>query len=310
MLAKLLADRPETVPAAARGLRTGQSDCVLARAQQDAVWDQTQAHNRLRSHLREYYPAIPEAFAGKRERLLAREARAVLAIAATLAAAVRPTHNRLKSAIKCSGRRRRIEAEAGRLLAVFHQAQLHQPPLVEEAMRRQTLALLPQLDAARRACEDLARDTEELFLQHPDAEIIASFPGLAGLTGARILAEIGDNRTRFESGRDLKAYAGSAPVTRESGKSRRVSHRRIKNSHLAATGRNWAFSALTASPGAHAHCNRRRDIGDHLSRRPSPLVQPHARPAPPLLGNPPEVRRNSRLVRTRPAPVHKGRLTQ
>ncbi|WP_329167165.1 IS110 family transposase (plasmid) [Streptomyces sp. NBC_01717] len=56
-----------------------------------------------------------------------------------------------------------------------------------------------------------------------------------------------DDRTRFETGQDLKAYAGSAPVTRESGKSRCVSQRRIKNSRLAATGRHWAFSALTAS---------------------------------------------------------------
>jgi hypothetical protein len=46
-------------------------------------------------------------------------------------------------------------------------------------MGRQTLALLVQLDAACRACEDLARDTEELFLEHLDAEIITSFPGLS-----------------------------------------------------------------------------------------------------------------------------------
>lgn len=47
---------------------------VLARAQQDAFWDRTRAHNRLRSRLREYHPAILEAFVDKRERLLAREA--------------------------------------------------------------------------------------------------------------------------------------------------------------------------------------------------------------------------------------------
>ena len=56
--------------------------------------------------------------------------------------------------------------------------------------------------------------------------------------------------------------AGSAPITRESGKSRRVTHRKIKNSRLAAVGRHWAFAALTASPGAHAHYNRRRSSGD------------------------------------------------
>jgi transposase len=235
---------------------------VLARAQQDAVWDRTRAHNRLRSHLREYYPAILEAFATKREQLLAREARAILAIAPTPAEAARLTRARLRTAVRQAGRQRRIEAETDRILEVFRRTWLRQPPLVERAMGRQTLALLAQFDAACHACDDLARETEELFLQHPDAEIITSFPGLATLTGARILAEIGDDRTRFAQAGDLKAYAGSAPVTRESGKSRHVTHRRIKNSRLAATGRHWAFAALTASPGAHAHYNRRRSNGD------------------------------------------------
>ncbi|WP_370424380.1 transposase (plasmid) [Streptomyces sp. QH1-20] len=180
---------------------------VLARAQQDAVWDRTRAHNRLRSHLREYHPAILEAFADKRERLLAGEARAILTIAPTPAEAARLTRSRLRGAVTRAGRQRRIEAETDRLFEVLRQDRLRQPALVERAMGRQTLALLAQLDAVCRAYEDLARDTEELFLQHPDAEIITSFPGLALLTGARILAEIGDDRTRFDTARDLKAYA-------------------------------------------------------------------------------------------------------
>jgi hypothetical protein len=54
----------------------------------------------------------------------------------------------------------------------------------------------------------------------------------------------------------LKAYAGSAPVTRASGRIRSVTTRRIKNQRLAAAGYVWAFSALTASPGARAHYDR------------------------------------------------------
>jgi transposase len=148
------------------------------------------------------------------------------------------------------------------LLEVFRRTWLRQAALVEKAMGRQTLALLAQLDAACLACDDLASDAEGLFLQHPDAEIITSFPGPAVLTGARILAEIGDDRARFTHAGILKAYAGSAPVTLESGKDRHVTHRRIKNSRLAATGRHWAFATLTASPGAHVHYNRRRNTGD------------------------------------------------
>jgi hypothetical protein len=51
-------------------------------------------------------------------------------------------------------------------------------------------------------------------------------------------------------------------VTRASGKSLAVMHRRVKNQRLAAVGYNWAFSALTASPGARAHYDRRRAAGD------------------------------------------------
>ena len=39
-------------------------------------------------------------------------------------------------------------------------------------------------------------------------------------------------------------------------------HRRIKNQRLAATGYVWSFAALTASPGARAHYDRRRTTGD------------------------------------------------
>jgi Transposase len=43
-----------------------QAIAVLARAQQDAVWARTQAHNKLRSHLREYFPGFLAAYADAR----------------------------------------------------------------------------------------------------------------------------------------------------------------------------------------------------------------------------------------------------
>ena len=39
-------------------------------------------------------------------------------------------------------------------------------------------------------------------------------------------------------------------------------HRRVKNQRLAAAGYIWAFAALTASPGARAHYDRRKTEGD------------------------------------------------
>jgi transposase len=139
---------------------------------------------------------------------------------------------------------------------------MRQLPLVEAAMGRQALALLGQLDAACTAAADLEHAAVESFNLHPDAGIITSFPGLGPLTGARVLAEIGDDRSRFQDAKGLKAYAGAAPVTRASGKTKSVTFRRVKNNRLNAAGYTWAFSALTASPGARAHYDRRREDGD------------------------------------------------
>ncbi|MFC8022142.1 IS110 family RNA-guided transposase [[Kitasatospora] papulosa] len=235
---------------------------VLARAQQDAVWDRGQAQNRLRSQLREFYPAILAAFAEHRFGLCSIEARTILAAAPTPTAAAQLTRRQLRALLKRAGRVRGIEAEAERLHEVFQRDYMHHLPQVEAAFGHQTSALVRQLDTACRNADQLEVACTEAFDEHPDASVITSFPGLGSLSGARVLAEIGDDRSRFTNAGSLKAYAGSAPVTRASGKSCVVMSRKVKNQRLAAVGYVWAFSSLTKSPGARAHYDRRREAGD------------------------------------------------
>jgi transposase len=73
-----------------------------------------------------------------------------------------------------------------------------------------------------------------MFSGHPQAPVLMSIPGIGAGTGARILTEIGDVN-RFPAAGHLVAYAGLAPVTRQSGRSlngetrsRRGDHR-LKN---------------------------------------------------------------------------------
>ncbi|NUK23501.1 IS110 family transposase [Streptomyces lunaelactis] len=238
-----------------------QAIAVLARAQQDAVWNRAQLNNQLRSHLKQYYPAALAVFQVRGVGLDSREARAVLAVAPGPATAARLTRAQLRAALRKSGRQRNIETWVERLRTAFAGEYLHQLPLVEQAMARQTLALVAQLDAACRAADDLGDAAAEAFAEHPDAEVVNSFPGIGPLTGARVLAEIGDDRSRFADARALKAYAGSAPVTIASGKSHVVRHRRVKNQRLAAAGYVWIFGALP-SPQVKAEYDRRRALGD------------------------------------------------
>lgn len=243
-----------------------QAIAVLARAQQDAVWDRTQAANKLRSHLREYFPGYLAAVRPTLGGLCSSAARVLLAAASTPAQAARLTKTQLRAALKRAGRQRGIEAEATRLQAILQAPQMRQLPLVEDAMGRQTLTLLRKLDAACTSADELAEAAVDAFETHPDSDIITSFPGLGSLTGARVLAEIGDDRSRFADAKALKSYAGAAPVTRASGKSVSVKARRIKNQRLAAAGYVWSFASLTASAGARAHYDHRRTTGDrHIS---------------------------------------------
>jgi transposase len=235
---------------------------VLARAQQDAVWATNQLVNQVRSLLREYYPAAIDAFAGKEHGLARADARAVLSTAPTPAQAAGLTLAQYRAALKRAGRVRGIDAEAERLRELFRRDAAHQPDLVEQAMGTQLRALLRQLDAACLACQELAEAVETSFRRHPDAQIYLSFPGLGIQLGARVLAEIGDDPTRFADARALKAYAGTAPITRASGKKKYVGRRFIKNDRLIAAVFLWSFASLKPSPGAHTHYRHRRESGD------------------------------------------------
>jgi len=236
---------------------------VLARAHQDATWRRTKASNELRSLLREYYPGFLQAFAARgATNLASADARVILAIAPTPAAGANLTKARIATALRRGGRQRNIDRLAVQIHHALREPQLRQPPAVEQAMGVQAGALLAMLNAACDGLEQLAKATTEAFGQHPDHDVIVSFPGLGELSGARVLAEIGDDRDRFADARALKAYAGSAPVTRASGRSLVITHRRIKNNRLAAVGYTWAFMAMTNSPPARAHYQQRKNAGD------------------------------------------------
>jgi len=179
------------------------------------------------------------------------------------------TPARLRRLLTKAGRRRHLDRDVARLREVFADTCLHQPPVVENAMGIHLAALLGQFEAACTAADELAEAAITHFEQHPDAEIITSFPGLGMLAGARVLAEIGDDRSRFAEARGLQAFAGSAPITRASGKKAVVLHRHIKNRRLAAVGPIWALGSLRASPGARRHYDARRAAGDwnHQAQR-------------------------------------------
>ena len=108
----------------------------------------------------------------------------------------------------------------------------------------------------------LERQLAAGFEQHPDAEVVRSLPGLGAILGARVLGEFGDAPDRYATVKCRKNYAGTSPITRASSPRRAVLARHVRNQRLADAIYLWAFSALSASPGARAYYDHRRTPGD------------------------------------------------
>ena len=102
---------------------------------------------------------------------------------------------------------------------------------------------------------------EKHFGQHPVAELYLSQPGLGTVLGARVLAEFGDDPTRYTDARSGKNYAGTSPITRASGKKKVVLARFVHNDRLIDALMTQAFSALNASPGARAYYDQLKARG-------------------------------------------------
>jgi hypothetical protein len=89
------------------------------------------------------------------------------------------------------------------------------------------------------------------------------------MLGARVLAEFGDSKNRYADARARKNYAGTSPVTRQSGKKKIVLARYVHNDRLVDTLGLQAFSALRASPGARTYYDqlRARGVGHRAALR-------------------------------------------
>ncbi len=229
---------------------------VLARAHKALIWERARHLLRLRSALREFFPAALAAY----DDLAGADTLRLLAAAPDPASAAALPVEDIADALK-RARRRGVAAKADAIAATLRAEHLGQPGVVTAAYAatvRAQAALLTTLNAEIKTMED---QVEAHFGRHPDAEVYLSQPGLGVTLGARVLAEFGDDKNRYADAKARKNYAGTSPITRQSGKRKLVLARYVHNDRLIDALGQQAFSALNASPGARAYYNHLRARG-------------------------------------------------
>ena len=230
---------------------------MLARAHQSMIWSRRQHASRLRSALREYYPAALAAF----DDLTSAEAVQVLRAAPEPALGAALSRAQITAALRRAGRTRRLNERTAAIQAALRAPHPQPPPVIAAAMGAGTRALAAVIAEMNTQVTGLERQLTADFETHPDAEVVRSLPGLGTILGARVLGESGDAPDRYLTAKSRKNSAGTSPITRASGTRRVVLARHARNKRLADAIYLWAFSALSASPGARAFYDARRAAG-------------------------------------------------
>ena len=229
---------------------------VLARACQRLIWDRQRSVLRLRSLLREYFPAALAAFAD----LSAPDTLELLARAPEPRAAARLSRAQITAALK-RARRCHIADKAAAIQATLRAPQLAQPPELAAAYAAAVVALTKVIAAFSEQIAVLEQQVSASFRRHPSAGIYLSQPGLGPLLAARLLGEFGDDPDRYATAKGRKNYASASPITRASGKRKTIMARYARNAWLADTIHWQAFCSLRASPGARAYYDELRARG-------------------------------------------------
>ncbi|MBF6337971.1 IS110 family transposase, partial [Nocardia abscessus] len=108
--------------------------------------------------------------------------------------------------------------------------------------------------------KQIAEDIEEMFADHPLAEVLTSMPGIGVRTGTRILLEVGD-ATAFASAGHLASYAGIAPITHRSGSSIRGEHPARSGNHKLKRALFLSAFAALHDPASRAYYDKKRAEG-------------------------------------------------
>lgn len=237
---------------------------LAARTHQSLIWDRTRQILRLRSALREFFPAALKAY----NDLDAADTLQLLRLAPDPDQAARLTKRQVLAAL-ARANRRNPEAVAEQIMAVLRAGELRQAPPVQAAFAAIVAAQVEVITTLNTQIDTLGEVVADHFGRHPDAELITSLPGLGVILAARVLGEFGDDPSRYVDAKARKAYAGTAPITRASGTKKVVMARYARNKRLGDALQQWAFSSMRGSAGATAYYKtlRARNIGHQAALR-------------------------------------------
>src|SRR6266446_3056518 len=236
----------------------------LSRLEDDLRQELGRLTNRLREQLHRYFPPLLQLVPAADEPWLW----ALLERAPTPSAAQHLPRATLRTLLT-RHRIRRVDAETVRTL--LRTPALAVAPGTVQAARRHLAVLWPRLRLVHQQQAECATLIDGLLerlaesQEHRDVPILRSVVGVGRVVAATMLAEA----SRLLAARDyhgLRAQAGVAPVTRQSGRRTLVAMRHACNPRLRHAAYHWGQSAARHDPVSRAHYAQLRARGHSHAR--------------------------------------------
>lgn len=239
----------------------------LSRILDDLDRERRRLSNQLRDLLVRYFPALLALCPAMDEPWVW----SLLALAPLPAKTKRLTVARIGSVLKAHRIRRLSATDVHSLL---QRECLHIAPHSEEAIAEHVGILIPLLRAFeaqyRRVSASLKSLMDEVSRnpeteEHRTVTLLRSLPGIGVDVSTTLLAEAGSVLANADR-RAFRCYAGVAPITKQSGKSRRVVMRYGCNQRMREACYHWARTSVQRDANSRSHYDRLREAGHNHGR--------------------------------------------
>lgn len=187
---------------------------ALTRDQDSLIQSQTRLVNQLTACLKAYYPVALHLFTKVQQPTALAFLQRYPTPQMALAASVEQVAQVLKQAGHPTP-----DKSAAKIVETLHHPHLTADAVTTRTKSRLMLILLRQLQPVLEEIAAYDKEISRLFLTHEDNEVFRSLPRAGKRLAPRLLAEIGDERTRYADAASLQALAGTSPVPYESGNS-------------------------------------------------------------------------------------------
>jgi len=222
------------------------------------VAERVREQNRLSALLERYYPAFLQAFS-----LDTNVGLAFLERYPTPQAAENVTWGEFQRLMRKQRYAARYQVAAFAALQAQHPQAL---PEVVAASQPSALVLARRLMGTRSLIKESEKSIQSRYKAHPDTYIYDSLPGVGEILAPALMSKLGDDRGRFPTPATLQAYAGTAPVTQQSGQWRTVRFRHACDKEFRTIVQRWAKASLKQSPWALGYFTQARARGHSTSR--------------------------------------------